>query len=94
MLSEVISMHQETDRVKTVHSYDPWVESVGVLLRRGGSRRTSKRGGQGVEADTPDSPAPFFTSTSMIGLSRQVSSSALREGEPKVASSSSNFSFD
>ncbi|KAL0293970.1 UNVERIFIED_CONTAM: hypothetical protein Sradi_6910700 [Sesamum radiatum] len=33
----------------------------------------------------------FFTSTSMIGLSRQVSSSALREGEPKVASSS-NFS--
>lgn len=55
---DALTMHQETDRVKTVHSYDPWVESVGVLLRRGGSRRTSKRGGQGVEADTPDSPAP------------------------------------
>lgn len=53
---DALTMHQETDRVKTVHSYDPWVESVGVLLRRGGSRRTSKRGGQGVEADTPDSP--------------------------------------
>ncbi|KAK4438576.1 hypothetical protein Salat_0192100 [Sesamum alatum] len=26
-----LTMHQETDRVKTVHSYDPWVESVGVL---------------------------------------------------------------